>query len=310
MLEQFFSREYLIPFAFSIIRMSTPLIYCAMGALISKQAGSINMAMEGIMLTSALTAVIFSSITQTMIGGLLGAVVGSVLISFVLAYLHLIKKAELFLTGIALNMMAGGGTIFILFILTGDKGTSRKLPSLLVPNWDIPLIKDIPIIGEIFSGHNALTYVAFLFVILTYILVFKTKTGLRIRAVGFNAHAAESVGINVNKIKFQAFLYSGIFASLGGAFMSMGYLSYFAQNMMSGRGFIGISAANLADGKALGTFLASIGFGAANALSITLQTLNLRPELVQMVPYLATVIGLVILSINKQIKANKKREGK
>ena len=310
MLEQFFSREYLIPFAFSIIRMSTPLIYCAMGALISKQAGSINMAMEGIMLTSALTAVIFSSITQTMIGGLLGAVIGSVLISFVLAYLHLIKKAELFLTGIALNMMAGGGTIFILFILTGDKGTSRKLPSLLVPNWDIPLIKDIPIIGEIFSGHNALTYVAFLFVILTYILVFKTKTGLRIRAVGFNAHAAESVGINVNKIKFQAFLYSGIFASLGGAFMSMGYLSYFAQNMMSGRGFIGISAANLADGKALGTFLASIGFGAANALSITLQTLNLRPELVQMVPYLATVIGLVILSINKQIKANKKREGK
>lgn len=310
MLEQFFSKAYLVPFAFSIIRMSTPLIYCAMGALISKQAGSINMAMEGIMLTAALTSVIFSSITQTIIGGLIGAMIGGMLISFLLAYMHLIKKAELFLTGIALNMMAGGGTIFILFALTGEKGTSRTMPSLQVPNWDIPLIKDIPIIGEIFSGHNCLTYVAFLFVILTYILVFKTKTGLRIRAVGFNPHAAESVGINVNKIKFQAFLYSGVFASLGGAFMSMGYLSYFAQNMISGRGFIGISAANLADGNALGTFLAALGFGAANALSITLQTLNLRPELVQMVPYLATVIGLIILSMNKQIKANKKREGK
>lgn len=310
MLSQFFSKAYLIPFAFSIIRMSTPLIYCAMGALISKQAGSINMAMEGIMLTAALTAVIFSAITHTVIGGLIGAMIGGLLISFLLAYMHLIKKAELFLTGIALNMMAGGGTIFLLFAITGEKGTSRTLPSLQVPNWDIPLIKDIPIIGEIFSGHNVLTYVAFLFVILTYILVFKTKTGLRIRAVGFNPSAAESVGINVNKIKFQAFLYSGIFASLGGAFMSMGYLSYFAQNMMSGRGFIGISAANLADGNTLGTFLASVGFGAASALSITLQTLNLRPELVQMMPYLATVIGLVILSVNKQIKANKKREGK
>jgi len=310
MLRQFFSPDYMIPFAFSIIRMSTPLIYCAMGALISKQAGAINMAMEGIMLMAALISVTFSALTQSVIGGLAGAMVGGLLVSFLLAYMHLIKKAELFLTGIALNMMAGGGTIFLLFMLTGEKGTSRRLASLLVPNWDIPLIKDIPVVGRIWSGHNALTYVAFLFVILTWLLVFKTKTGLRIRAVGFNPEAAESVGINVNKIKFQAFLYSGIFASFGGAFMSMGYLSYFAQNMISGRGFIGISAANLADGKALGTFLASVGFGAANALSITLQTLNLRPELVRMVPYLATVIGLVILSINKQMKANKKSQGR
>ncbi len=142
--------------------------------------------------------------------------------------------------------------------------------------------------------------------LLTYLLVFKTRTGLRIRAVGFNPDAASSVGINVNRIKFEAFLYSGLFASLGGAFMSMGYLSSFSRDMMAGRGFIGISAANLADGQVLGTLLASIGFGAADAVSITLSTLNMPAELVSMIPYLATVIGLVIMSASKQAKARKR----
>lgn len=309
MFAQFLTQEYLIDFFYSIIRMSTPLIYCAMGALISKQAGAINMALEGIMLTAALIAVAFSAWTQTVIFGLVGAILGGLLISFILAYMHLVKQSELVLTGIALNTLASGGTVYLLFLLTGEKGTSRLMNSLVVPKWELPLIKDIPVLGEILSGHNALTYIAFVFAVLTYILVFKSKTGLRIRAVGFNPDAAASVGINVNKIKFQAFLYSGLFAALGGAFMSMGYLSNFSRDMMAGRGFIGMSATNLADGRVLGSLLASLGFGAAEAVSITLATLNMKAEIVSMIPYLATVIGLVIMSANKQAKARKNREG-
>ena len=306
MLSQFLTREYLVDFGFSIVRISTPLIYCAMGALISKHAGAINMALEGIMLTASLTAVIFSAATGTVIGGLIGAVIGGLVISFLLAYMNLIKRSELVLTGIALNTMASGGTVYLLYLLTGEKGSSRLLNSLTVPRWDIPLLKDIPILGEILSGHNALTYVALVFALLTYLLVFKSRSGLRIRAVGFNPDAAASVGINVNRIKFEAFLYSGLFASLGGAFMSMGYLSSFSRDMIAGRGFIGISATNLADGQVLGSFLASLGFGAAEAVSITLSTLNMQAELVSMIPYLATVIGLVIMSATKQAKARKK----
>lgn len=309
MFAQFLTQEYLIDFFYSIIRMSTPLIYCAMGALISKQAGAINMALEGIMLTASLIAVAFSAWTQTVIFGLVGAILGGLLISFILAYMHLVKQSELVLTGIALNTLASGGTVYLLFLLTGEKGTSRLMNSLVVPKWELPLIKDIPILGEILSGHNALTYIAFVFAVLTYILVFKSRTGLRIRAVGFNPDAAASVGINVNKIKFQAFLYSGLFAALGGAFMSMGYLSNFSRDMMAGRGFIGMSATNLADGRVLGSLLASLGFGAAEAVSITLATLNMKAEIVSMIPYLATVIGLVIMSANKQARARKNREG-
>lgn len=308
MLERFLDLNYIVSILVSVIRMSTPLIFCALGALIANHAGTINMALEGIMLMASLMAVVFSAITQTVIGGIFGAVLGGLLMSLLLAYLHLYKQSDLIITGLALNTFASGGTVYLLFLLAGDKGTSRLLPSLSVPNLEIPFIKDIPVLGDILSGHNILTYIAFLAVLLTYFLVFRSRIGLRIRAVGFNPNAAASVGISVKKIKFQAFLLSGLFASLGGAFMSMGYLSYFARDMMAGRGYIGIAAATLADGQCLGTLFASLGFGAANAASITLATLNLKADLVAMIPYLATVIGLVIVSARKLSKAKKKEQ--
>jgi simple sugar transport system permease protein len=309
MLEQFFTLEYLTSFLISVIRMSTPLIFCALGALIANHAGIINMALEGTMLMASLVAVVISALTTSVLGGILGAILGGLFISLLFAYLHLNKQSDLIITGIALNTFASGATVYLLFLLTGDKGTSRLLQSLSVPNWNIPLIKDIPFLGKVLSGHNALTYVAFLAVLVTFILVFKSRLGLRLRAVGFNPNAASSVGISVKKVKFQAFLLSGLFASLGGAFMSMGYLSYFARDMMAGRGFIGIAAATLAGGQSLGALLASLGFGAANATSITLATLNLKADLVAMIPYLATVIGLVIVSARKLAKAKKKGQG-
>ena len=174
MIEQFFSRDFLISFAFSIIRMATPLIYCAMGALITLHVGSLNIALEGIMLTAALTAVILNFLPQKP-GGIVGAIIGGLMITSILAYMHLVKKADLFLTCLAVNLMAGGGTVLVLLALTGERGSSRLLDSLVVPAWNIPLIKDIPILGEIISGHSILTYTAFIVVLVTYYLVFRTK---------------------------------------------------------------------------------------------------------------------------------------
>ena len=308
MFEQFFTQEYLVAFAASIIRMSTPLIFCAMGALIANHAGTLNMALEGTMLMAAFTAVIGSAATHSVWGGLVGAMLGGMVISLLLAYLHLAKKSDLIITGIALNSLASGGTVYLLFMIAHDKGTSRMLPSLVVPSVNLPLIHDIPILGPIFSGHNLLTYFAFITVVLTHVLIFKSRLGLRIRAVGFNPDAVASVGISVGKVKFQALMLSGLVASLGGAFMSMGYLSYFAKDMMAGRGFIGMSAATLADGRSLGSLLASLGFGTASAASITLGTLNLKSDLVAMLPYLATVFGLVIVSARKKAKEKRKQK--
>jgi len=306
-MEQILTQGFVENFFFAVLRMSTPLIFCAMGALISRHAGTINLAMEGILLTAGLLGVIFSAITQSLLIGALGAIAGGVLISLVMGYMNIIIDANLMLTGVSLNQFASGGTLFLLFAITGDMGSSRMLRSLTFPRIDLPLIQDIPFIGPVFSGHNILTYMAFILAFVTWFFVFRTKTGLRIRAIGFNPNAAASVGINVKRIKFSAFVYSGVFAALGGAFLAMGYLSFWAPDMTAGRGFIGIAATNLAEGNVLVSVLASIFFGFTDQLAITLQTLNLRPQLLQMIPYLSTVLGLVIISIIRQNRENKRR---
>lgn len=292
-----FTEAYIIDFLYSCIRLATPLIYCTLGALVSMHAGQINMAMEGILLTSGLTGVLISGFTGNLFLGALGAFAGGIIISLVMGFMNIVIDANMMLCGISMNNFASGGTIMLLFAVLNTKGSSASLKSLTFPEWDIPLLKDIPFAGPVLSGHNVLTYMAFVMAVITYFFIFRTRTGLRIRAIGMNPNAAASVGINVKKIRFQAYIYSGIFAALGGAFMTMGYLSYWAQNMMGGRGFIGISAANLSGGNVLLGTVTAVLFGATSALSIVLQTLNLKPELMQMLPYIATIIGLVVISI-------------
>jgi simple sugar transport system permease protein len=143
-------------------------------------------------------------------------------------------------------------------------------------------------------------------VLFYFILVFKTPLGLRIRAVGQNPDAAESVGINVSRTRMYALMLSGFFGSLGGLYLSMGYVSWFARDMTAGRGWIAIAAATLGGHMPLGTFLASLLFGAVNALAIYLASLQLPSEFIQMIPYVATVIALTIYSAQAVRKRTRK----
>jgi len=160
-------------------------------------------------------------------------------------------------------------------------------------------------VGEILSGHNVLTYLAFLSVLVIYIFLYKTPLGLRIRAVGENIDAATSVGINVRGIQFLSLILSGILGGFGGAYMSMGYVSWFSRDMTAGRGFIALAAEAMGGGAALGTMLTSLLFGFADSLSNSLQALRIPAEFVQMIPYLATIIGLVIYSSIRQKEKNR-----
>ena len=214
----------------------------------------------------------------------------------ILSYFHLQLKADVILAAIALNIFATGITVFLLFIASGDKGSSSSLRSLLFPEVHIPLIRSIPVLGTIISGHNIMTYGAFLAVFVFYIITFKTPLGLRIRAVGQSPDAAESVGINVNRTRMWALMLSGFFGAFGGLYLSMGYVSWFARDMTAGRGWIAIAAATLGGYMPLGTFLASLLFGAVNALAIYLASLQIPSELITLIPYAATVIALTIYS--------------
>ena len=284
-------------FGFSVLRVTTPIIFAAMAALITNKAGVMNIALEAIMLFGAFFGTVVSAWTQNAFFGVLAAIGAGIILSMLMAFFAFRMKADLILTGIALNTFASGSTVFLMYMVCNDKASTSGLPSCNVPSIDLPLIKSIPVIGEMISGHNLLTYLAFFSVIVVWILIYKTPLGLRIRAVGENAHAAESVGIKVMNVQFIALFLSGIFAGLGGAFMSMGYLSFFSRDMIAGRGFIALAAQNMGGAAPLGTLIASIIYGIADALSNMLQTLNVPAELVQMQPYLLTIIGLVIYAV-------------
>lgn len=284
-------------FVYSIIRLTTPIIFATLSAIISTKCGVVNIATEGMMLICALTSVIISAQTQSVGIALLSAVTIGALCGFVFIMIIIKLQTNPILTGLAINIIASGVTVFLLWLITGDKGASTSLKSLKVPLLKIPFIEKIPFFGDVISNHSILTYVAFGCVLLMSILLYKTSLGLRIRAVGENENAAKSVGVNVDKTKIISLMISGAMSGLGGAFMSMGYLSWFSTNMTAGRGFIGLAAEAMGNGTPLGGLLVSIFFGFTDAFANTMQTIISVPaELIQMIPYLSTIVGLGIVS--------------
>ncbi len=295
-------------FGYAILRVMTPLLFPAIGVAFSELAGTVNIALEGIMLMSAFTGVIVSAYTGSLWLALIAGIAAGVLMASVLAFFHLRLKADIILGAIALNMFASGMTIFLLYLITGDKGSTSSLTSMVFPEVEIPLLRAVPVLGPMLSGHNILTYVALLSVVLFYVIIFKTPLGLRIRAVGQNPHAAESVGINVNLVRWYALMLSGFFGALGGLYLSMGYVSWFSRDMTAGRGFIAIAAATLGGNLPVGTFIASLFFGLVNSFAIYIAAINVPSELIQLIPYAVTVIALAVYSVRSARRKQKRAE--
>ena len=286
-------------FVYSVLRLTTPILLAGLGALITDRAGVMNIGLEGIMLCAALAGVIGSAMTQNAFLGFLFALLVGMALGLLMAYFAIHLKTDMVLTGIAMNLLASGGTVFVLYAVANDKGMSTSLKSLTMPVINIPFIQDIPVIGTVISGHNLLTYLALISVAAMWILLYKTPLGLRIRVVGENSHAAESVGIHVKKVQYIALAISGILAAMGGAYMSMGYMDKFARDMTAGRGFIALAAEALGRGTPVGTLLSSLVFGTADALGSNLQVLDIPVQFVHMLPYVFTVVGLVLYSAMK-----------
>lgn len=304
-MEQLWNIIFTTSFAYSILRVSTPIILAGMAAIVSERAGVVNIAIEGMMLTSALTGVIISAYAESWQLGLLSGVLVSMLMSLILAYFILKLKANTIMCGLAINTMAKGGTVFVLYLLTGNKGASTALRSMSVPQIHLPIIKDIPILGEILSGQNLLTYFAVIMVALLHVFIFRTRMGTRISAVGENASAVESVGISVNKTRYFALVMSGFFSGVAGIFLSMGYMNGFTANMTSGRGFIALAANSMGQNTPWGTLLAALIFGAADSAANSLQVLKVPTQFIQMIPYATTILGITLYSI---MRANKEKK--
>lgn len=287
----------------TILRATTPIVFATLAASIAAKAGITNMALEGILLFSALFGVIFSSLTHSAWLGLLITIVIGGLLGLVLAFFVLNLKTDEILAAVAINLIATGGTVLILVAFSGDRGVSSSVQSISAPTVTLPLIKSIPFLGGVLSGQNVLTWLALASVAVLHLFLYKTPLGLAIRSVGENKNAAESVGISSRKIQYIALITSGALAAAGGFYLSGGYMNMFTKDMSGGRGFIALAAASMGGNTPVGGFLVSLLFGAAQAFANVMQLKQAMPyEIILMVPYLTTLIGLGIYYYSQKKK--------
>jgi simple sugar transport system permease protein len=289
-------------FWFTVLRCTTPVLFATTAALIASSAGVLNLSLEGAMTIAALFGVLGSGLSGNLLVGLFSGLAAGTLITMILAYVVLRLKANPVITGVALNLASTGGSVFLLYTLTGDKNVSNSLRSLVFPNLDIPLLRDIPLLGKALSGHNLLTYLAFGCAAAAFVMLRRTRFGVKIRSVGEMPAAAESVGIGVERIRYQALFISGVLASLGGMYLSMAYVKRFTAGMIAGRGYIALATNAMAAGNPLLGMLSSALYGFGNALSIFLQNRNVDAYLINLVPYAFIIIVYLVFSLFQKRK--------
>jgi len=263
------------------LRMATPLIFAAMGGLISERSGIVNIALEGMMLTGAFFSVAGTYCTGNPWLGLLIGVFASGGAGAIHAFWCITLRANQIVAGTAVNLIAAGLTAFLIQLIWGKAGGTDS-------------VERLPNIG-FGGGLNVLIPIALLLVPIVHVALFRTRQGLHILAAGEHPQAAESVGINVTRNRYIAVILSGVLAGLGGAFPSIGDLSYFTLDMTAGRGFIALAAVIFGGWTPFGAFGATLLFGSAEAIQIQAQATSNFPissDLLVALPYLLTLIAI------------------
>lgn len=284
-------------FWFMVLRCLTPILFATLATLVANTSGFYFLGIEGCMTVAALFGVLGSGFTGSLIVGMLCGLVSGVLYSLLLGYFVMQLKANTIITGIALNLAAAGGSEFLLYTLTGDKNASNSLNSAAFPTLSIPVLRDIPVVGNVLSGHNILTYASLAAAILLFIMLRYTSFGIKVRSVGEMPAAAESVGIKVNRVRYQALLISGVLAAFGGMYLSMGYINRFTTGMVAGRGYISLATQAMAGGNSLIGIVSSFLYAFGNSIAIQLQNLGLDPYLITIIPYFFIIVFYVVFSL-------------
>ncbi|MBR0385678.1 MAG: ABC transporter permease [Erysipelotrichaceae bacterium] len=295
------SNIFTLEFITVIIRLTASILLASLASFAASTTGIGNIAIEGIMTMSALFGILGSHLTRSAIGGLVVGVLVGVIIALSIAFFSMRLGASPILVGIAMNTFSSSLALFILYQFTGEKGSSAKLFAPTFGSVDIPIIKDIPILGTLLSGHLLLVYVAVLITILFYILVYKTPLGMRMRACGLNPDAARTAGINVEKLQILSLIFSGIFAALGGIYLSMNYGKIFSNGLVVGQGWMGIAANGVAGGNYGLLILSALVFGTFRAVAIKIESKNFG-DLIAAFPYLAVFVVLVVIAIVNTIR--------
>ena len=284
--------DLIVSFLASDIRTTTPLLIAALGMVFSARAGIVNIGMEGFMLMGALMGVVGSFWTGSAFGGALIAMFCTMLLSLVFAYFTIRVQADQTVVGAAINIFSMGFTTTLNRVIFG-RDTTPPIINTFDPV-PIPGLSKLPVVGQAFFTHPLPTYLAFLAVPLAWYVMKHTHIGLKIRAVGENPKTCDTLGINVHRVRLWSVLVSGLFAGLAGAFVSMGQLSVFVENMISGRGFMVLAVVVFGRYTPIGVMIAALIFGAGDALMYRLQASNagLPFQISTILPYFITLLAV------------------
>ncbi len=274
----------------STIRNATPLVFAALGGMFSERSGVVNIALEGLMLIAAFAGVVGAWLSGSALVGLLFALVAGLLFALVHALMCITFEADQIISGTAINLLALGGTGFVMVLIFGGGGTSPRVSGF--KEVAIPLLSDIPLIGPALFDQSLLVYLMYILIPITYFVIFRTPFGLRIRATGEVPEAVDTAGVSVTRMRYYGVALSGLLAALGGVYLSMGILSAFSENMTTGRGFIALAALIFGRWNPIGAAGAALLFGFGLAVTYQVPQEAIPIEFIQMIPYILTIVVL------------------
>ena len=276
------------------------LLLPALGGVISERSGVVNIAMEGMMLTGAFFAVVADLALHNPWEATGVAMLAAALMATIHAVVSIQFRADQIVSGIAINIFAAGLTVFLANRIYGIQDVGHVVQSELLPYINIPVLDQIPFFGKVLFQQNVIVYVALVILVVTHVVLFRTRRGLRIRAVGEHPQAADTAGINVYAIRYGAVITSGLLSGLSGAFLAIGISNTFVPNMTDGRGYIALAAMIFGKWTPGGAFIACLIFGLGEAIYANNSIIHVSQYLLSMLPYLITLIvlaGLVGRSI-------------
>ncbi len=293
MIQELLDSSVLIGIATSGIRLATPYLYAAIGETFGQRSGVLNLGVEGIMLMGAFSGFWAVYVSGSLFFGVLAALLVGLLMGLGTAFINVTLKAEQGISGIGIFLF-GLGLSELLFQQSFDSVvTVRGFPRV-----NIPVLSDIPVIGEVFFRHNVLVYVAFALVPIAWFVLNKTTLGLKIRAVGQNPQAADAMGISVARVRYFTVTLGGMLAAMAGASLSIALLNVFQQNMTAGQGFIAVALVYFGSWRPFGVMAGALLFSTVNALQLWVRTkgIDIPAEYASMAPYLLTILALVFAS--------------
>ncbi len=290
-----YNLDFLTDYLVATVRLTVPLAFAALGGMYSERAGVLNIALEGMLLTGAFTSAAIAFYTGNPWLGIIATVIVGGMVGLLHSFLCVSLGVNQLVSGLAINLVAVGLTSFWARIIFAG-GNTQKLPS--IPPIIIPYIANISVVGKVLFQQDIFVYLLLFLIAVTTYLLYNSSLGLTLRAVGEYPQAAESTGISVVKVRYIAVIMSGCLASLGGAYLSLVQVKYFAEGMSAGKGFIAIAAIIFGRWHPVGSALASLLFGATEALQLRIQALgaNIPYQFLIMLPYAIALLALVGLA--------------